>query len=170
VGSLAAQLARWGGATVIGTVRTDREARAGDAGLSAVGHVVSLQPDPVAAIRRLAPRGVDRVIEVALSANADLDAAVMRNGAVLAAYASNSDRPQLPFWPMLFSNVTIRLLGSDDFPAAAKDAAARDLTSAAAQSAVSAAVAEVFPLERIAAAHELIESGRAAGRVLVALP
>jgi NADPH:quinone reductase len=170
VGSLAAQLARWGGATVIGTVRTDREAVAGDAGLSAVGHVVSLETDPVAAIRRLAPRGVDRVVEVALSANADLDAAVMRNGAVLAAYASNTDRPQLPFWPMLFSNVTIRLLGSDDFPAAAKGAAARDLTSAAAQSAVSAAVAEVFPLERIAAAHELIESGRAAGRVLVALP
>ena len=168
VGSLAAQLARWGGATVIGTVRSEAEAEAA-AGASA-GAVVSLESDPVAAIRRLAPRGVDRVIEVALSANADLDAAVMRNGAVLAAYASSTDRPELPFWPMLFNNVTIRLLGSDDFPAAAKSAAARDLTSAAGQSAVSATVAEVFPLHRIAAAHELIESGRAVGRVLVSLP
>jgi len=168
VSSLAAQLARRAGATVIGTVRTDAEA--GQVDPAAADHVVSLQSDPVAAIRRLAPDGVDRVVDVALSANADLDAAVVRNGAVLAAYASLKDRPELPFWPMLFNNVTIRLLGSDDFPQAAKDAAARDLTGAAAQSALSIPVAEVFPLERIAAAHELIESGTARGRVLVSLP
>jgi len=168
VSSLAAQLARRAGATVIGTVRTDAEA--GQVDPAAADHVVSLQSDPVAAIRRLAPDGVDRVVDVALSANADLDAAVVRNGAVLAAYASLTDRPELPFWPMLFNNVTIRLLGSDDFPQAAKDAAARDLTGAAAQSALSIPVAEVFPLERIAAAHELIESGTARGRVLVSLP
>jgi NADPH2:quinone reductase len=168
VSSLAAQLARWGGATVIGTVRTD--AAAEDAGLGAVGHVVSLESNPVAAIRRLAPEGVDRVVEVALSANADIDAAVMCNGAVLAAFASTKDRPELPFWPMLFNNVTIRLLGSDDFPASAKSAAARDLTIAAAQSALSVTVTETFPLAQIAAAHELAESGRAAGRVLISLP
>jgi NADPH:quinone reductase len=71
---------------------------------------------------------------------------------------------------MLFANVTIRLLGSDDFPQDAKDAAARDLTEAAAASALSIPVAEVFPLAQIAAAHELIESGTAPGRVLVRLP
>jgi NADPH2:quinone reductase len=95
---------------------------------------------------------------------------VVRNGTVLAAYASPKDRPELPFWPMLFANVTIRLLGSDDFPQEAKDAAARDLTAAAAQSALTVTVAKTFPLARIAAAHELIESGHAPGRVLVALP
>jgi len=31
-------------------------------------------------------------------------------------------------------------------------------------------VAEVIPLARIAAAHELIESGQAPGRVLVSIP
>jgi NADPH:quinone reductase len=168
VSSLAAQLARWAGATVIGTVRTDAEA--GQVDQDTADHVVSLQSDAASAIRRLAPDGVDRIIEVALSANADLDAAVVRNGAVLAAYASPKDRPDLPFWPMLFANVTIRLLGSDDFSADAKDAAARDLTRAAAQSALSVAIAEIIPLARIAAAHELIESGRAPGRVLVSVP
>lgn len=166
VSSLAAQLARWAGATVIGTVRTDAEAGQVDA---AADHLVSLASDPAPAIRRLAPDGVDRIIDVALSANADLDAAVVRSGAVLTAYASPDARPELPFWPMLFANVTIRLLGSDDFPQEAKDAAARDLTKAAAQAAVSVPVAEVFPLERIAAAHELIESGKARGRVLISL-
>jgi NADPH:quinone reductase len=187
VGSLAAQLARWGGATVIGTVRTDAEtdaetdaqagakaeAEAGPVARHGADHVVSLQAgcaDSVAAIRDLAPGGVDRVIEVALSANADLDAAVVRNGAVLAAYASARDRPELPFWPLLFANVTIRLLGSDDFPQAAKDTAARDLTRAAADGALSVRVGRGFPLAEIAAAHELVESGAAGGRVLLTIP
>jgi NADPH:quinone reductase-like Zn-dependent oxidoreductase len=52
----------------------------------------------------------------------------------------------------------------------AKDAAARDLTTAAAQSALTVTVARTIPLESMAAAHELIESGTAAGRVLVSLP
>src|SRR6516225_11279473 len=119
VSSLAAQLARWAGATVIGTVRTDAEAGLVDP--VTADHVVSLQSDPVPVIRRLAPDGVDRIVEVALSANADTDAAVVRNGAILAAYASPKDRPELPFWAMLFKNLTIRQLGSDDFPGQAKD-------------------------------------------------
>jgi NADPH:quinone reductase len=163
VGSLAAQLARWAGAEVIGTVRTDAEAEQ-----VAPGPVVSLESDPEAAIRSLAPDGVSRIIEVALSANADLDAAIVSNGATIAVYASPGDRPALPFWPMLFANVTLRLLGSDDFPQAAKDAAARDLT--AASPALSIPVAEVLPLARIAEAHELVESGGLAGRVLLSLP
>jgi NADPH:quinone reductase len=168
VSSLAAQLARWAGAEVIGTVRTDAEIANVDP--ATADNVVSLQSDPAAAIRALAPDGVGRIVEVALSANADLDAAIVGNGAVIAAYASPQDRPELPFWPMLFANVTIRLLGSDDFPQHAKDEAARDLTAAAAQSALSIPVARMLPLKRIAKAHEMIESGRPAGRVLVSLP
>jgi NADPH2:quinone reductase len=168
VGSLAAQLARWAGAEVIGTVRTDAEVQ--DVTASTADHVVSLESDPAGAIRELAPGGVSRIIEVALSANADLDAAIVSNGAVIAVYASPDARTTLPLWPMIFANVTIRLLGSDDFTRAANDAAARDLTAAAASGALSIRVAEVLPLARIAQAHELIESGRPAGRVLVSLP
>ena len=168
VGSLAAQLARRAGATVIGTVRA--EAEIGHVSRGTAEHVVSLEADPVAAIRELAPGGVDRIVEVALSANADLDVAIVRNGAVMAVYASPDDRAALPFWPMLFANVTIRLLGSDDFPQPAKDAAARDLTAAAADSALSIPVAQVLPLARVADAHALIESGRRSGRVLITLP
>jgi NADPH:quinone reductase len=168
VSSLAGQLARWAGARVIGTVRTDAEIA--DVDPATADHVISLESDPAAAIRALAPDGVGRIVEVALAANADLDAAIITNGAVIAAYASPQDRPELPFWPMLFANVTIRLLGSDDFPQDAKDAAARDLTAAARESALSIPVAGVIPLARIAEAHELIESGQADGRVLVSPP
>jgi NADPH:quinone reductase len=168
VGSIAAQLARWQGATVIGTVRT--QAEVGNVGSGTADHVVSLESRPADAIRALAPDGVSRVVEVALSANADLDAAIVANGAVIATYASPDARTALPLWPMLFANVTIRLLGSDDFPKEAKDAAARDLTTAATSSALSIPVADILPLEKIADAHVLVGSGRVPGRVLVSVP
>jgi NADPH:quinone reductase-like Zn-dependent oxidoreductase len=62
------------------------------------------------------------------------------------------------------------LLGSDDFPQAARDTAASDLSQAAAHSALSVTVARVPPLAQIAAAHELMETGTDARRVLLSLP
>lgn len=76
--------------------------------------------DPAAAIRSAAPDGVHRIVEVALSANADLDAAVVANDAVIAADATAANRTEIPFWPLIFANVTIHLLGSDDFPASSE--------------------------------------------------
>src|SRR5438105_6771537 len=129
VGSIAAQLARWGGATVIGTVT--RESDLDQVG-GAVAHAVALsQAQPGEAIRAYAPQGAHRIIEVAFSENADLDAAVAAPDGVIAAYATSRDRPDLPFWPMLFANLTIRLRGSDDFPPAANRQAAADLPTAA---------------------------------------
>ena len=115
-------------------------------GRAAVAHAVALdQPRPCRAILAHAPDGVDRIIEVAFSDNVDLDAAVAADDAVIAAYATRDDRPAFPFWPMLFANVTIRLLGSDDFPAAAKREAASDLTTAAREGALSIPTANRCP-------------------------
>lgn len=72
VGTLAAQLAQWGGATVIGTVRRSSDLNQVDN--PAVAHTVALdQPDPAATIRHHATEGVDRIIEVSFSDNIDLD-------------------------------------------------------------------------------------------------
>lgn len=133
-------------------------------------HLVPLDGDPETAIRRVAPGGVDRIVEVALSANADLDAAVIASGGLISAYATDRERTTLPFWPLLFSNVTLRLLGSDDFPAEARRRAVEDLTVTATTGAVAVRIAAVYPLERIATAHEAVDKGRSGGRVLLALP
>ena len=167
VGGLAAQLARWGAATVIGTVRSSNDPIEVDT--PAVDFVVPLdRPDPAADIRAVAPNGVDRIIEVAFSDNVDLDAAVGKIGTVIAAYASRQDRPTFPFWPMLFNNMTIRLLGSDDFPSEAKEQAATDLTAAARDGALSITIGETLPLEHVAEAHDLVDAGTR-HRVVVAL-
>lgn len=159
VGALAAQLATWNGATVIGTVRRSQDVP--DGPVPGTAHVIALDgADPAADIRQHAPDGVDRIVEVAFSDNVDLDAAVTKAGTVLAAYGTRDDRPTLPFWPMLFDNVTIRLLGSDDFPLEAKQQAARDLTAAARDGALSVRIAEPLPLSQIADAHELVDRGQ----------
>jgi NADPH2:quinone reductase len=168
VASMAAQLAHWGGATVIGTVRTTADLpRATSPALS---HAVALdRPETVDTIRGYAPDGIDRIIEVAFSDNVDLDAAVAKNQAVIAAYATRDDRPDFPFWPMLFDNITIRLLGSDDFPTEAKRQAATDLTTAAADGALTIAVGAAQPLEQIAQAHDQVDAGTPT-RILLDIP
>lgn len=156
VGSLAAQLAAWGGATVITTVRR-RGDLAASSGALADRAVALDDPEAEQLIRQHAPDGVDRIIEVAFSDNITLDAAVAANGAVIAAYATRDPRPRLDFWPMLFDNLTIRLLGSDDFPADAKAMAARDLTTAADSGQLTVPVGAPFPIDQVAAAHDQVD-------------
>ncbi|WP_299575801.1 NADPH:quinone reductase [uncultured Williamsia sp.] len=165
VGSLAAQLARRAGARVIGTVRRDGDVDGVDPGVADV--VVSTAADGADRIRDAAPAGVDRIVEVALSTNVDLDSQVVAPNAVIAVYGSPEPRPAIPLWPLLFANVSIRLLGSDDFPIAAKLAAAHDLTRAAADNPRLVPRIQEFPLDQIAAAHELIENGHPSGRVVL---
>ncbi|MGY1883953.1 NADPH:quinone reductase [Blastococcus sp. SYSU DS0753] len=167
VGGLAAALATWGGATVIGTVRSS-----GDLGrvpARTVAHAVALDgSDPVAAIRDHAGGGVDRIVEVSFSDNADLDADVTKVGTVIAAYGTRKDRPGFAFWPLLFDNVTIRLLGSDDFPAEAKRQAATDLTTAAHDGALAVPIGSPMPLTAAAEAHDRVDAGTRE-RVLLAI-
>lgn len=89
VGSLAAQLAAWNGATVIGTVRHSADLDQID---DVVEHRIALDSDPVEAIRRVAPDGVHHTVEVSFSENADFDAAVAAPEAVIAAYATRNAR------------------------------------------------------------------------------
>ncbi|WP_420369987.1 NADPH:quinone reductase [Curtobacterium sp. L1-20] len=163
VGSIAAQLAVADGATVIGTVR-----RTGDLDTTALPGVrlVALDSDPAAAIRAVAPDGVDRVVEVALDANADLDAAVIANDGVIATYFARGDRVDLPFPPLLFANVLVRFLGSDDFAADVKRTAMEDLVAAVAQGTLVVPIGVVLPLDAIAEAHDRVDAGRS-GRVLL---
>jgi NADPH2:quinone reductase len=167
VGSMAAQLAAWNGATVIGTVRHSSDLKHID---DTITHGVALDDaDPAAAIRRVAPDGVHRIVEVSFSDNADLDAAVAAPEATIAAYATRDSRPSFDFWPMLFANLTIRLLGSDDFPAAAKHQATADLSAATRDGALQVRIDEPLPLDRIAEAHDRVDA-RNRARVVLSIP
>ena len=125
VGSMAAQLARWGEADVmIGTVRSARRPRARrrrPLARAPSPWTATIRQQPSARTHRTAWTGSSRS---PLSDNADLDDAVAANDAIIAAYATRSARTEIPFWTLLFNNVTLRLLGSDDFPDQARRQAA----------------------------------------------
>lgn len=168
VGSIATQLAAWAGALVIGTVRKVADVeRTRQLGAS---HVVNTgAEDAVARIRAIAPGGVDRVLEVAFGPNAELNSQVVSQGAVIASYSTPEPEPVLPYWPLAFQNVVIRLLGSDDFPKEARQRAADDLVSCLAAGALRSEIRELFPLDRIVDAHRAVEKPTESGRVVVAI-
>lgn len=164
VGSIATQMAVRDGATVIAAVRPAQKQRAAQLGAQ---HVFSAEdPELSAAIRTVAPDGVNRIAEVDFSDHVDLDAEVIAIGGVISSYYSSEDRPSLPYWKLGFADTTLRLLGSDDFAPAVKAHAARELTAALADGSLRSVIAERVPLANIVRAHELVERG-VDGRVLV---
>lgn len=117
----------------------------------------------------LAPEGVDHIVEVAFGANIEVDVELLKTGGSIATYATDAGTPNIPFWPMVFKNIRLFFLGSDDFPKAAKISAARDLNSALESGWIGFPIAERVPLADIARAHELIEHPARPGRVVVTL-
>lgn len=167
VGICAVQLARRAGAFVIAVVRSAAdEAIAQRAGASAV---VVAGGDLVDQVRAHAPNGVDHIVEVAFGANIATDEQLLTLGGSIAAYATDVATPQIPFWLLLFKNVRIFLVGSDDVPIEAKGAAARAVNEALAAGWAGFDIAERLPLEEIAHAHELVEHPVQRGRVVVVL-
>ena len=75
--------------------------------------------------------------------------------------------PRLPFWPLLFKNITIRFVGSDDLPEEANREAAADITACVEAGALHPRIALRLPLKLIADAHEAVEGGRSGGRVIL---
>ena len=165
VGMCAVQLARYAGARVIGTVRSSAEepsARA--AGAQEV--VLSNQTLPER-MKVLAPEGVDHIVEVAFGANIDADVEMLKMGGSIGSYATDNATPKIPFWLMVFKNIRVFFLGSDDFPAEAKVAATRDLNAALRTGWPGFEIGERVPLAEIARAHELTEHPVRRGRVVV---
>lgn len=131
--------------------------------------VLSAGADLVERIRKHTPDGVDHIVEVAFGANVATDLDLLTLGGSIATYASDVFLPQISFWPLVFKNVWVFFLGSDDFPPEAKVAATRNLNAALEAGWAGFEIAERLPLEEIARAHELVEHPLRHGRVVVTL-
>src|SRR5580658_505215 len=128
VGMCATALARHAGAHVIGTVRSSAEEPA--ARMAGAHEVVLNDRGLVERMKALAPDGVDHIVEVAFGGNIDADVEMLKMGGSIGAYATDHATPKIPFWLMVFKNIRVFFLGSDDFPTEAKVAATRDLNDA----------------------------------------
>ena len=169
VGLCATGLARHAGAHVIATVRSEHdEFVAKRAGAHEVVRTDGLSAgEMVDCIRALAPDGIQHAVEVAFHANIESDAELLAPGGSIATYATGNPSPSIPFWPLVFKNVRVFFLGSDDFPAEAKTLAAAGLNEALQGRWPGFEIGERFPLNSIVEAHEFVESSRGSGRVVV---
>jgi NADPH2:quinone reductase len=167
VGMCAARLARRAGARVIGSVRSPAEEPAARA---AGAHEVILNDKSLPErVKALFPEGIDHIVEVAFGANIDADVELLKMDGSIATYATDSATPEIPFWPMVFKNIRLFFLGSDDFPMEAKVSAAHDLNDALQAGWPGFEIGERVPLAEIARAHELAEHPVRPGRVVVTL-
>ena len=171
VGSCAVALARLAGARVLATVRSESDvAKAARAGASEVVRVDGRSTEEVVRrVRALAPGGIDHVVEVSFDTNIAADAELLAVAGSIAAYATGNRSPVIPFWPLVFKNNRVFFLGSDDFPAEAKAAAAEGLNAALKAGWPGFAIGRRSPLSAIAEAHEYVEERRGSGRVVVVL-
>jgi NADPH2:quinone reductase len=171
VGHAAIQLAVWAGATVVTTVSNDDKARL--AGAAGAHHVVDYtSSDPAAAIRDVAPDGVDVVVDVALIQNVDLVSAVLATRGSVAAYANTGGtEATLPFRSFMGLNARIQFVllytvGEDALRAAAEDVAAAVADGALEVGEEHGLPLTRFPLSETAAAHDAVEHGMV-GKVLI---
>lgn len=168
VGHAAVQLARRGGAHVIATVSSEAK---GEIAAEAGAHVVVdyTAEGAIDAIKSAARAGVDRIIEVDLTRNLDLDVAVMVPGGVIVTYAADAADPTLSVRTLMTRNATLRFVLVYGFPPALLAAGIAEVTAALGAGDLTPLPVVRFPLADIAAAHDAVQS-RTPAKVLVDLP
>ncbi len=167
VGHYAIELARFHGArvaaTVSGPAKAELAARAG------ADLVVNYREAGAAdQLRAFAPQ-MDRIVELALGANLDLDLAVSGPQTYIVDYAAEATDPLLPVRRCMTAGVTIRFILLYGIPAAAADQAVSDISRAVAAGALTELPVTRFSLDQVAAAHDAVAAG-AVGKVVIELP
>ncbi len=167
VGHFAIELAKFFGARVVTTVSGPHKAElARQAGADLV--VNYHDEHAVDQLRAFAPT-MDRIVEVALGANLELDLAVAGSATHIVDYAAEPADPVLPVRRCMNANLTLRFVLLYGIPGSAADLAVADISTALAAGALTALPLTSFPLDQIVAAHEAVEAG-AVGKVVVEIP
>ena len=170
VGHYAIQWASQAGATVIATASNDEDKTAClDAGAH---HVVNHRSDSVVAEILVASGGelVDRVVDVEFGANLPISIEVLKVGGVIATYSSTQiPEPKIPFFRMMYKDLTMRSIIVYAMPETAKTRAIDDIDKALRSDALQHRIAESVPLNEIARANEIIEAGNIRGAVVLTI-
>lgn len=168
VGHYAIQWAKLGAATVIASASNPDDAQAcKDAGADAlVNHRDSDFADQILISSN--GKKIDRVVDVEFGANLDAVLKVVRTGATIATYSSMQvPQPTIPFYQMMFLDITVRFVIVYAMPESAKEQAISAINEALQAGKLIHRVAHTVPLADCARAHEIIEEGAVRGCVVV---
>lgn len=171
VGHAAIQLAAWAGATVITTISSDDKAAL--ASRAGAHHTINYKTEDVpAAVKAIAPGGVDTIVDVSLVMNiADDVASVATNGTISAYTDDGGTEVTIPVRPMMGKNVRFQFVLTYTASTAAKAHAVAGVAEALAAGVLRVGEENGLPLtrfslDRTAAAHDAVQNGTV-GKVLI---
>ncbi|MEJ6021206.1 NADPH:quinone reductase [Ramlibacter sp. PS4R-6] len=168
VGHYAVQFAKLLGASqVLATVGNERNAQlARDAGADGV---IDYKREDVAAavMKATGGKGVDRIVEVDVAANAAADLACVRAGGEVVVYGSGAGKFELDFFPLIVKNVELRFFIVYNLDLEQRARAINTLRKLLEKGVVKHNIAQRLPLEEIAKAHQLVAGGAAGGNVVL---
>ena len=169
VGHYAVQLAKRAGYRVIASVSSAEKAVIARAA-GAEAAVDYRTQDLAEAVQRFAAgAGIDRVIEVNLSANAGRYAEYLGHEGLVVVYGSDSWVTELPLGAWLVHGIELALFIVYELPPSIRAAAIEASRKLLADPSFEHRIAARFPLDRTAEAHEAVESGKLIGNVVVTL-
>ena len=170
VGYYAIQWAHRAGATVIASASNDADTAAClEAGAD---HIINHRARDVAGQVLEASKGalMDRVVDLEFGTNLPVSIEVLKVGGTIAAYGSaQKPEPVLPFYRMMYKDLTLRTIIVYAMPDSAKDHAVADISSALSGGWLKHRIAHTLPLEDIAAGNEVVEAGDARGAVILVI-
>jgi NADPH2:quinone reductase len=171
VGNAAIQLARWADATVITTVSSPDKAQL--AARAGADHIVNYkQQDVVAEVQKIAPHGVDAIVEVNAPVNAAIDAQVIAQHGAVGIYADDGgSEVTIPVRAQMTVNARWQFVLVYTEPRRAKEIGVEDVNAAVLDGAVrvgedAGLPLHIFPLAETAAAHQAVQDG-IVGKVLI---
>ncbi len=170
VGFYAAQLAKLGGARVLATGGSRQRCQiARQAGCDAVLNYRTHEVEVAEWVgEETAGEGVDRIIEVEFGVNIAANARCLKNNGVIASYASaQAPQPPLPFYPLMFNNILVRLVLVYNMPESAKQRAIAEISKLLQHDQLHHRYAPPYALAQTADAHQAVEHGCQAGCVLI---
>lgn len=167
VGHHLIQLAKRFGARVLATVSSDEKAAyVQEAG--ADGAFNYRDADFVADLRdATGGQGVDRIIEVNLSANGPLYGQILAPGGTAVIYGTNDPLASVPSMDFIRRGATLKWFIVYELSDGEREAGAAVLNGMLTEGALSTTIAARFPLEDIQAAHEMVEATGHIGNVVL---
>ena len=170
VGHYAVQFARQMGARqIVSTVSGSEKAALAQA--AGADFVFNYKTDDLKARVQEAThgQGLDRIIEVDLAANRDIDLDLLKPDGKIVIYGSSAPEIALPFSPLIRKNIGLRFFIVYNLSVDDRERAIAHLMAMLKRGSLVHNIAARLQLEQIAQAHELVEQGRVMGNVVLEL-
>ena len=167
VGNASIQLAHWAGATVLTSVSGPDKAQI--AAAAGADHVINYRETDVAAeVRKIVPHGVNTIVEVAATRNADLDTKIVADDGSIAVYSEDGGTDvTIPIRPSMIPNARWQFVMIYRIPRQAKEHALHAVTAALRDGAIRQVLPlHHFPLADAAVAHAAVQDA-AVGKVII---